>query len=107
MKFIPQMFLKAELHKADFGEPTLISIEDAARVANQELERWKESLQNDEPYLSVQCMREALQWCDEMLTARDEMNAKVHCAPLRLSPITERVKQAIALYDDSKLLGEK
>jgi hypothetical protein len=34
----------------------------------------------------------ALVWCDEMLTARDEMNSKVHCAPVRLSPITELVK---------------
>jgi hypothetical protein len=45
---------------------------------------------------------EALVWCDEMLTARDEMNSKVHCAPVRLSPITERVKQALALFDIRK-----
>jgi hypothetical protein len=37
---------------------------------------------------------EALLWCEEMLKARDEMNSKVHCAPVRLSPITERVMQA-------------
>ena len=36
---------------------------------------------------------EALRWAYEMFKARDEMNAKVHCAPIRLSPITERVKQ--------------
>ncbi len=42
-------------------------------------------------------MREALQWAYEMFLARDEMNAKVHCAPLRLSPITERVKMALEL----------
>ncbi len=36
---------------------------------------------------------DALIWADEMFTARDEMNAKVHCAPLRLSPITERIRQ--------------
>lgn len=40
---------------------------------------------------------EALVWADEFFTARDQMNAKVHCAPLRLSPITERVKQALAI----------
>lgn len=45
-------------------------------------------------------MREALQWAFEMFLARDEMNAKVHCAPLRLSPITERVKQALAADTD-------
>lgn len=43
--------------------------------------------------------REALQWCDEYFTARDQMNAKIHCAPLRLSPITERVKKAIEVMD--------
>ena len=46
---------------------------------------------------------EALVWCDEMLTARDEMNSKVHCAPVRLSPITERVQQALKAYSE----GEK
>lgn len=39
---------------------------------------------------------EALLWCEEMLRARDEMNSKVHCAPVRLSPITERVVNARA-----------
>lgn len=42
---------------------------------------------------------EALQWAHEMLHARDVMNAKVHCAPVRLSPITERVQQAIQAID--------
>lgn len=45
-------------------------------------------------------MREALIWCDEFFSARDKMNAKIHCAPLRLSPITERVK--LALYKEIK-----
>lgn len=36
-------------------------------------------------------MREALLWCEEFFLSRDRMNAKIHCAPLRLSPITERV----------------
>lgn len=38
---------------------------------------------------------EALQWAYECFLARDMMNANIHCAPLRLSPITERVKQAL------------
>ena len=46
-----------------------------------------------------QVMREALQWSYEMLLARDQMNSKVHCAPVRLSPITERVGNAITEYD--------
>jgi hypothetical protein len=43
--------------------------------------------------LRQQCeaMAEALQWAKEMFVARDEMNSKVHCAPVRLSPITDRV----------------
>lgn len=49
----------------------------------------------DKLNLRLDIATEALQWCKEMLFARDEMNAKVHCAPLRLSPITERVMQAL------------
>lgn len=45
---------------------------------------------------------EALLWADEMFTARDEMNAKVHCSPIRLSPITLRVKQARELLEKMK-----
>lgn len=47
---------------------------------------------------------EALRWAYEMFKARDEMNAKVHCAPIRLSPITERVKQALECING---LGEE
>ncbi len=39
--------------------------------------------------------QEALQWAWEMFVARDEMNSKVHCAPVRLSEITIRVQQAL------------
>lgn len=41
--------------------------------------------------LALMYAQEAFIWCQEMFEARDEMNAKVHCAPVRLSPITERV----------------
>ena len=47
---------------------------------------------------SISVMVEALTWAKQMLYARDEMNAKVHCAPLRLSPITERVIMALEAY---------
>lgn len=43
--------------------------------------------------LSIQT--EALVWCKEFFLNRDRMNAKIHCAPLRLSPITERVILAL------------
>lgn len=36
-------------------------------------------------------MSDALLWCEEYFLSRDRMNAKIHCAPLRLSPITERI----------------
>jgi hypothetical protein len=37
---------------------------------------------------------EALTWAIEMLEARDVMNAKVHCAPVRYSPLTARCREA-------------
>lgn len=43
--------------------------------------------------------REALQWSYEMFLNRDIMNSRVHCAPLVLSPITERTKLAISAID--------
>lgn len=49
---------------------------------------------------AIRAAMEALVWCDEMLTARDEMNSKVHCAPIRLSPITERVRGALKWLDE-------
>jgi hypothetical protein len=54
--------------------------------------------------LRQQCvaMAEALQWSKEMFVARDEMNSKVHCAPVRLSPITDRVILALAAYQKFK-----
>lgn len=66
-------------------------------------EAWLE-LRNDMDYLLSQLaakdkvigvLTEALFWANEFFKAREEMNAKVHCAPLRLSPITEWIKQAL------------
>ena len=42
----------------------------------------------------VRVAQEALCWACEMFVARDEMNAKVHCSPVRFSPITERCIKA-------------
>ena len=44
-------------------------------------------------------MAEALVWAKEFFEARDQMNAKAHCAPVRLSPITERVIGALSIYE--------
>lgn len=38
---------------------------------------------------------EALQWSYDYFLHRDMMNAQVHCAPLRKSPITERIHGAL------------
>lgn len=61
---------------------------------------WDAARANPEPEVDalMGVMSEALQWSFEMFLARDEMNAKVHCAPVRLSPITERVQSALAAY---------
>lgn len=48
-------------------------------------------------------MDDVLIWCFEFFKARDEMNAKVHCSPVRWSPITVRV--ALALGIDSNVPG--
>jgi len=45
---------------------------------------------------------EALLWASQMLEARDIMNAKVHCAPVSLSPITERVQMALKRGEELK-----
>jgi hypothetical protein len=42
-------------------------------------------------------IEEALSWADDFFEARDEMNAQVHCSPIRYSPITERVMAARAM----------
>lgn len=43
--------------------------------------------------------KEALYWAKEMLLARDVMNSNVHCAPVRFSPLTERLRQALEEID--------
>jgi hypothetical protein len=45
---------------------------------------------------------EALVWSQEFFRCRDAMNSKVHCAPIRLSPITERVIRALQVIKDVK-----
>lgn len=40
-------------------------------------------------------MDDILQWCYEYFLARDRMNAKIHLAPVRWSPITERLASAL------------
>lgn len=40
-------------------------------------------------------MDDIMIWCYEYFVARDQMNAKVHCAPVRWSPITERLALAL------------
>ncbi len=47
----------------------------------------------------LKIIQEALVWAYEMLWARDNMNAKVHCSPIRLSPITERIGSSLLLLE--------
>ena len=61
-------------------------------LMNAEVKRLQE--ENDQLKTKISVAADALLWAEEMLVARDVMNAKVHCAPVRLSPITERVQQA-------------
>lgn len=38
---------------------------------------------------------EALLWCVDYFKALDESNAAIHCAPVRYSPITFRIAEAL------------
>lgn len=38
---------------------------------------------------------EAMVWCLEYFARLDESNAKIHCAPVRYSPITFRCERAL------------
>lgn len=41
---------------------------------------------------------DGLEWAYAMLLARDEMNAAVHCVPVRLSPVTVKARTALGLW---------
>jgi hypothetical protein len=74
-----------------------------ALTVTMHMNRWGEIKSHvDDLERNLAVAQEALQWASEMLMARDEMNSKVHCAPVRLSPITERVKQALTLINPKK-----
>lgn len=47
----------------------------------------------------LETVRRALAGAREMMTRRDEMNAAVHLAPVRYSPVTEVVVEALAALD--------
>ena len=48
----------------------------------------------------IMIAKEALYWAKEMLLARDVMNSKAHCAPVKFSPLTERLRQALEEIDE-------
>jgi len=50
------------------------------------------------PSTEDEMITDALEWAVAMLVARDEMNAAVHCGPVRLSPVTVRVRTALGLW---------
>lgn len=47
---------------------------------------------------AMENMAEALLWAEDFFRSRDHMNTLVHCAPIRLSPITDRVIMARAAW---------
>jgi hypothetical protein len=57
--------------------------------------------------MKISTAQEALVWCFEMLKARDEMNSKVHCAPIRYSPITDRVGQALTCLQGEVVFSDE
>jgi hypothetical protein len=83
-----------DLKQRDFTELAFMAGQAIAADKIAELER------------KLGIAREALQWSKEMLAARDEMNSKVHCAPVRWSPITERVFLALKELDAKEFLRE-
>ena len=90
--------LKEHLEQYEWAQPLLLH-EINKRIeylltSNEKLRADYEALMSE-----AKIMREAIQWSYEMLRARDEMNSKVHCAPVRLSPITERVQMSLASFD--------
>ena len=50
------------------------------------------------PTTEDELITDGLEWALAMLVARDEMNASVHCVPVRLSPVTVGVNTALRLW---------
>jgi hypothetical protein len=50
------------------------------------------------PSTEDEIVTDALEWAYAMLLARDEMNAAVHCNPVRLSPITTQARTALGIW---------
>ena len=48
----------------------------------------------------MDALQEAALWALEHFEAMDQANAKVHCAPVRYSPITFRLARALYEYSD-------
>lgn len=50
------------------------------------------------PSTDDEFITDGLEWAVEMLTRRDEMNAAVHCGPVRLSPVTLKAQIALTKW---------
>jgi len=50
------------------------------------------------PTTEEEFITDGLEWALAMLVARDEMNAAVHCVPVRLSPVTVKTRTALGLW---------
>lgn len=99
--------LRAELQTALDSEYLALKNNEKLRAENEECrnsivgyQKAGSQLEKDRDAWKARAgvMEESLVWAHEFFVARDQMNAKIHCAPLRLSPITERVDNALAAY---------
>jgi hypothetical protein len=57
------------------------------------------------PSTPEEFVTDGLEWAHEVLLRRDQMNAAVHCGPVRRSPVTSKV--AIALSTWRQLRAEE
>lgn len=58
---------------------------------------WMQDIERVANEAVLSTLREAALWSLQHFEARDQANAKIHCAPVRYSPITLRL--ALALRD--------
>lgn len=82
---------RKELYNSYYKEGLVMHSFNLTLLLNGLKERLAIATRNDDS----SSVHEALLWCEEYFLSRDRMNAKIHCAPLRLSPITKRVLLAL------------
>lgn len=59
------------------------------------------------PSTDDEFITDGLEWAFAMLLARDEMNAAVHCGPIRLSDVTVKVRTALRIWRERLAQDER